>query len=607
MDSWAKEVKGVSKVPTSDWNKPKEPSIFDGIMGQASKSLSGIKIGLPGTPDWATPTLGDIGQAVSTTGEQAMQGVRDIGNSVSNLATGIMTGEGKDNVRSPFLAGLNKIASAPFVGATKLAPDMLESAAQSVMQPVGKAVVSGIDTGARSLGIDTTSPLYRQTMGDVGNIAGFAGSALGMKYGLGQENPLTALKDGLSLGKKTGSMIQKDFSRGVDGVVGGVTDLKTKIQTPKPVIPEIDAVLKQGAKIGLDERQVRNIVTAPPKVQETFKKMLNVAENTKSGTGIVAKVQPKTLVGKEFVGEASNLNKRNISFIKAKKQLITGLGDQKFDLAPARKNIQNSIDNYGIKIDKNTGKLNFEDSVFAKNIKSQKLIQEMFDDAASKPKANALWIDNKKKAYGAEINRGMKKDLYTEDIKKIANDFYFGLDDSISQIVPAYRKLNSQISEVSSVIKDVNKMLGNKDINNIDLKSLKAGEKLDTLLTNMAGNNRPVIEKLLETSKKYGGKTSIDDIERMVSFSYLIDDLMPSQARSLRGNIQSAGKNLASDAMQFMSGGTLGKLGVVSKYASRLSGDLTEKQIKLVKELLSKKSTPLVKKAKEVSEKRKNK
>lgn len=570
---------------------------FQGAASNAGTALMGAGK-VAGSGFRALPVIGglteNMGTGMARGATEALSGVGNVAGGLYNFGKGAITAPGSTKPLEGMqqaVRGASQIISSPFTAGMSSLPTGAQETLGGVMQPVAQAGEGAFDAAvgglmqAAGLRYDPQSPetqKLKQVINDSLTV-------------IGGISPATATgKQGI----KTAQIAGKDFGVGVKGVVGGAKDVKNAVISKLPTfkkqvvnLDNIDDALAEGAKVGLKPQDIRNIVTAKPAVKDLLRKQLNIAESTKDATGRIVPVQAKEVAGKQFVQGAKVLNQKNVSFIKAKKQLIEGLGDKKFDLTPARANTVKALDKYGVKVNPKTAELDFSKSRFAESPKSQKMVQNMYNKVLDNVALTARDIDTMKKAFGDEIFGGTQKGLYTEAVKDFGKEFYFGLDDAISKVNPAYRKLNSQISDVSEVLTEVNKLLGNKNIGNIDLKQLKAGEKLNTLLTNMAGNNKPIIERFIKTSQKYGGKVDMDTINRTTSMASLLEELLPTQTSSLTSGVKKgtmqATREIGSDVMKATAGGTLGRLEVAGKYLSGAGKDLTTQQVELLKKLLA--------------------
>ncbi len=171
-----------SAPQASEQPAPEQPkNWFDGLAGIAKNALTGA-LNTPSMPGSAMPfSPRDILQAGQTGLEQLGSSFQDIGTAAKNAYDGFVTGNGQDNVRSPFLSGLNKISGAPLSAAMRLAPDSIEPAMNVTASLPGKIIGAGYDMLANNSGVqqlNTNTPQGAQLKSDLGNMAGFASNVL---------------------------------------------------------------------------------------------------------------------------------------------------------------------------------------------------------------------------------------------------------------------------------------------------------------------------------------------------------------------------------------------------------------------------------------------
>lgn len=594
-------VKGTADMASGAWNSVS--NLAQGNFNQAGEgALQAIKgaVNVGTAPARAMPIfgqyMGNAGEGVAAGMKEAAGGIGDVAQGLYGMGKTLVTNPGSQegvNSMAQVAHGVARVGGAPFVAGMEGLPTQVKEGIGAVAMPAIQGASKIIDDAITKAGVDPQSEdvkRLKQAFLDVGAPLLIGGAAKALPKIAGMAG---GVADDLSQGIKGG----------ISDLKGVAQDFKSNLPTfsKKPVaITTIDDALSEGAKIGLQPKDIRNIVTASDEVKDLMRKQFNIAESSKDATGRIVPIQAKEIAGKQFVQGAEVLNGKNIGFIKAKKQVLDGLGDTQLSLDPARSNMVKNLEKYGIKIDPSTAELDFTNSQFSQSAKSQKLINNMYGKVLDNASLTAKEIDDMKKAFGEEIFSGTQSGVYTPAVEKLGQDFYFGLDKSISDVSPAYRKLNANISEISGVIKEVNKLLGNKNINEIDLRSLKASEVLNRLSTNMAGNADPIVKKFITTVQKHGGKLNMDIINRTTSIAQLLEELMPTQTSSItsavkKGTIQ-AGKEVLQDGSKAMFGGTMGRLEVASKYLSGAQKDITTQQIEFLKKLLgSKKSAPIVK------------
>lgn len=588
-------VKGTADMASGAWNSVS--NLAQGNFSQAGEgALQAIKgaVNVGTAPMRAMPIFG---QYMGNTGEGVVAGVKEAAGGIGDVAQGLY-GMGKTLVTNPgsqegvnsmaqVAHGVARVGGAPFVAGMAGLPTQVQEGVGAVAKPIIEGGSKIIDDAILRAGVDPQSEdvkRLKQAFLDVGAPLLLGGAV----KALPKINAMT--------GGAIGDMAQ--------GIKGGISDLKGVSQDFKSSIPTfkkapvvintVDDAITEGAKIGLQSKDIRNIVTASDDVKDLLRKQFNIAESSKDATGRIGTMQSKEIAGKQFVDGARVLNERNIASIKAKKQVLDGLGDTPLSLDNARAEFLPSLEKYGIKINPENAELNFSNSIFSESAESQKLINSMYGKLLDNTAMTAKEIDMMKQSFGGKIFSG-KNDLYVPKIEEIGKDFYFGLDKSISEVSPAYRKLNAQISDLSGTIKEVNKLLGNKDINEINFRSLKAGEILNRLSTNMAGNARPVIENFVSAVQKHGGKLNMDVLNRTVSLAQLLEELIPTQTSSITSAVKKgvgqAAKEGLGDVGKFIGGGALGKMEVASKYLSGAQKDITTQQIEFLKKLLNEKKS----------------
>lgn len=346
----------------------------------------------------------------------------------------------------------------------------------------------------------------------------------GGKALIGSAKPATAVAGSLAEG--AGNILTAPFR-----FIGD----KLKNATEVAALPEAERGL---AKSGFSDPARTFLTTATPETKNAFGQMIDAAE--KGSTDLRSRVQPKEVVGKEFLKPVDAIAQ------DAKK---AGQTIQQEAMKPGKVDIGNIVQDFRDKLESkgvlarkdgtlvSTGRVPRSDLKYYEDVLNE--VKDVTGGKSSIPRSQAHALrqrlyDTLDAATKAGGQPGTKP--FSSLVDNDVNSLRASIADSMGE---KYKDAAKQYAVNQSALSNVAKFAGvPTKIENISSKSLKLGEGLMRALGNASDKPTSLINEITDLAKQRGYKSNVN-LHDLIDFADNLEDLYGiKQTRSFEGGIR---------------------------------------------------------------------
>lgn len=483
----------------------------------------GKPVTTPSTPNY----IERVGQQYKTVGEDIVKGVKEIdAGAKQNKFLDTLKNIGRTALRT-----VGGVASATFAPITE-AP-VVKPALEVAGEGISKVLPQGVSDFAQK---------YPEAFKDLMNIVDIG------TFGVGKiaEKPLqTAIEKGV----KTGVDIAESVIRPVADIAGTGFDtaklavegsmrvperIATNVAERKAIQESIktlpNKVSQRAVQDGVDIRDVQTLLSVPKEQKQVVSKLVKNVQDFETGK---TKVDPMETVGKPFVDRMKVLQKKQSEVGKQ-------LGDVANTLTvvvPEDKlanNVFTSLKNTrgleGLRF-ADDGTLDFTDTVLAtaETAGDRSAIQSIFTDAVKSGtgKQKHLLRQELRESLGGKKRGGVQltgtQEQAYEAIRK-------GLSNTLDEINPAYKRVNTEYAKVSQPLNELTKILKATGEIDDDILNLSGGILARRLTSAGIGNaNVRKVLQAVDNATKVKGKTlaSVETLQDVMNVLNRYYDIAP--------------------------------------------------------------------------------
>lgn len=364
---------------------------------------------------------------------------------------------------------------------------------------------------------------------------------------------------------------------------------------------ELVGKAKEAVDKGVDRKFMEFVGEQNPDTRAVMSKMTDAAKEGSEKLG--GTLKHKEILGGQMMENAAHVLQEKQNVGKALKAMKTAVADDIVDLSDDYMEVLTQLQNKGAVIN-DKGKIISLAGASDDNIP---LLQQTLDflqpdDAGrviKKGKDIDLWRSkmfeemNSAKAKLQPSAAGQSTFGFAENVTNKARR------SALTRMAKGNRNLlaaNDAYEELSTEASKFLKAIGYKGKLNVDAitaKDLKAGEIALRTLGNASADSREAFTSLIQTARKYGRISNVDEMA-LIRYADALEDLFPiTPTRSLAGQVSRGTRDAAGNLIEDVVGGGSIKKGIlnrasepVMKIYDKIRGLTPENQYRLLKEVL---------------------
>ena len=350
--------------------------------------------------------------------------------------------------------------------------------------------------------------------------------------------------------------------------------LKQKL-IEKAEVAKKDPLIKQAIRVDIPETTANIIKEATPADKTAFAKMFKMAEKAEANPKMG--LRPVKVAGESILERVKHINTTRKTVGKQLGEAVDNMKGAKIKTDEVASSFLDELDKLGADINTD-GKLSFVGTAIENDVKTTKLIQQLFDDLSLYGTTNELSaqkIHRLRQRIFNDLNMAKKTGDIGDVGDRLLTQVRKDMATSLEKISPEYKKINKQFAELSQIEQDFYGLIGKKwQGKGDDILGLRAAEVGNRILGNASAVPLEVLERMEKLAVANGFKPT-NNVVDLLMFSDLLEDIFEiSQKRSLRGQTARGTTDV------------LSKTGLISKGAELLKGDITKEQRKAIMSLL---------------------
>lgn len=313
------------------------------------------------------------------------------------------------------------------------------------------------------------------------------------------------------------------------------------------------SAIKQGFRPGF----VQSVKTATPQTKQRMLEMLDRMRRIKKQERLGVEIRPSDVVGDSvnarirFIRDAANDARLELNDIAKNR-----LAGKDMDGAPIVNQLQQSLNDLDVRY--KTGpdgvpKLNFKNSMIAKDKTSKRIINDLVDLMAEGGRPDALRFHKLKRQLDTMIDfRKKSAGGLTDAGRGVLKDIRSSLNNSLRAVDSDYARVNDTLSSSLDALGDLDKAVGSS-IDIFERGSNKAiGTRTRALLSNQQGrvNLENALDDIEQVAANLGGRFD-DNIKDLIMFSDGLDDRFGAVAKtSFQGQVEQGVRQAVTEGVQ---------------------------------------------------------
>lgn len=477
-----------------------------------------------------------------------------------------------------------------------------------VLDPLADATKFALDkTGASGLIQSGIQSVRESQLGQA--IKPYAKDAYEGYQNLPQGSPIRDLASAGQVGLDTVAVLGADaavqmgkrvISQTAQTIRHPIQSAKSAFSGPAPEARQLSGTAQEAVKKGMDEKVMTFVAEQHPDTRAVMAKMTEAAREG-------GKVLEKTVKHKEILGQQMM---DSAAYVLEKKQIVgKALGAMKGSVADDIINLSDDYENLVVQLRNKGAVINEQGKILSlagaadDNIPLlQKTLDFLQPDDLGNVSRTGKQVDMWRTKMFEEMNSAKAK-LQPSSAgqstlgfaEKVANDIRRS---SLTRMAKGNSNLlaaNDAYEELSTAASQYLKSIGYKgrlNIESITAKELRAGEVAMRTLGNASADTREAFMKMIETAKKYGRVSNVDDMA-LITYVDALEDLFPiTPTRSLQGGVSRGTKdalgNFTDDVLRSgpKSSVTRAAIDAVGNKINKMRGMTEENKYKLLMEVL---------------------
>lgn len=308
---------------------------------------------------------------------------------------------------------------------------------------------------------------------------------------------------------------------------------------------ELIGPAKEAAKKGMDEKLMTFVAEQTPDTRAVMAKMTEAAHE--GGKVLGGTVKHKEILGGQMMDNAAYLLEKKEQVGKALRAMKGSVADDLIDLTDDYDDFLTALRNKGAVID-DKGMITSLAGAADDNIPQlQKILSFLQPDDVGRTVKSGKQIDLWRTKMFEEMNSARAKlqpsaagqstmgfaENVTNKVRRSALTKMAKENGNLVRANDAYEELSTAASQYLKAIGYKGKL----NVDAITAKELRAGEVALRTLGNASADTRDAFVKLIETARKYGRVSNVDDMA-LIKYADALENVFPvTPPRSLQGNI----------------------------------------------------------------------
>lgn len=354
-----------------------------------------------------------------------------------------------------------------------------------------------------------------------------------------------------------------------------------------------DKAQQNALKAGVDEGVVAMIAASNKATKSRYNDMLAFLEGGRKNLEFRNFNPPQRVLGQAIDDRLKIIQSANKQAANNLDAAANALKNKPVDVSPAINQFLDDLAGEGIRVDLNTGKLDFSDSTIEGLDGAQSIIKNVFKRLyhTKSPTRDAHKAHLAKRFIDEQVTYGKTQEGLSGRMEGIIKGLRHNIDASLDRAFPEYDRVNTIYKETRDIIDEVQTLAGRR----VDLNAANTDKALGTMSRKILSNYNTgqAMETLFENmdvvAKRYSTPLSAnidDDLKKLVSMEAEIRRMFPSAIKpnTFQGEI---GAEVARGAADAASGGKTAALRWASKQAGKLFSKDDEAKIQALKELFA--------------------
>lgn len=351
-----------------------------------------------------------------------------------------------------------------------------------------------------------------------------------------------------------------------------------------------DKAAEEAINQGYDKGIVQVAKAASNRDRSAMLRMVNILEKGKNNSRYGAINRPADVAGDSLAKRVKFIVQTNKQAGRSVDIAARGLKGQEVDYQPAVRSFLTKLDDFGVKFDPATQKVNFTGSDFEKIPGAERAIRNLVNRMRNTNTPDAYDVHRLKKFIDNNVEYGKNSGGSVGQAESLMKQLRADLDSALDGKFPQYDKANTAYSETKTALDAFQKAVGKTikfDAPNLD-KAL--GTSSRRFLSNVQSRTGLInaLDDLEKIATKNGAKFD-DDVITQALFADELDSVFGAAAKtSLQGDAQKATRHGVNAAMgNFREAAT----DAIASKIDDARGINEENAIKAIKELLKRQST----------------